>query len=189
VGTATRVIGLSGCALFGFLSFLLISSYLCSVEAASDQPIAFSHKLHAGQYKIDCQYCHSDARRSEYAGLPSVTRCLGCHRVTAADRPEIKKLAEYQAKQQPIPWVRVYKVPEYVYFPHKPHIRAKVECQACHGKIETMDVVTAKTGQTIGNDLLNLVGLAGGGPPLSMGWCVECHKEKKASVECTSCHH
>ncbi len=153
------------------------------------QPIAFSHALHAGQYKIDCQYCHSEARRSEYAGIPSVTRCMGCHKITAADKPEIKKLAEYLAKQEPIPWQRIYKVPEYVYFAHKPHIRAGVTCQTCHGPVETMSVVEAKTGQNLANDLLNLVGLARRSAPLTMGWCVECHTENKASLECTTCHH
>jgi|SRR3990170_4884014 len=157
--------------------------------AAPTQPIAFSHKIHAGDFKIDCQYCHADARRSEYAGIPSVTRCVGCHRITAADRPEIRKVAEYHAKQEPIPWVRIYKVPEYVYFPHKAHIRAELTCQQCHGKVETMDQVTASTGQSLLNDLLNLTGMPVTSLPLTMGWCVECHTEKKANLECTACHH
>jgi hypothetical protein len=97
------------------------------------QPINFPHNVHVQTYKIDCQYCHADARRSEYAGLPSVTRCMGCHKITAADKPEIKKLAEYAGKNEPVPWVRVFKVPEYAYFPHKPHVRAGVRCQSCHG--------------------------------------------------------
>jgi len=82
--------------------------------------INFPHNVHVQTYKIDCQYCHADARRSEYAGLPSVTRCMGCHKITAADTPEIKKLAEYAAKGEPVPWLRVFKVPEYAHFPHKP---------------------------------------------------------------------
>ena len=97
--------------------------------------------MHVQTYKIDCQYCHADARRSEYAGLPSVTRCMGCHKITAADKPEIKKLAEYAAKNEPIPWVRVFKVPEFTYFPHKAHVRARWRCQTCHGPVETMTTV------------------------------------------------
>jgi hypothetical protein len=183
----------------GLAGFLLILTLLTVTRvpfpirrtdaAGPSQPIAFSHRIHAGQFKIDCQYCHSDARRSEYAGVPSVSRCMGCHRITAADRPEIKKLAEYLGKQQPIPWVRIYKVPEYVYFPHKAHIRAEVTCQTCHGEVQTMDVVVAKTGQNLVNDLMNLAGLSPAPPPLSMGWCVDCHTAKKASLECTTCHH
>lgn len=160
-----------------------------TAAAGPSQPIAFSHKIHAGDFKIDCQYCHADARRSEYAGIPSVTRCMGCHRITAADRPEIKKLGEYLAKQEPIPWIRIYKVPEYVYFAHKPHIRAELTCQTCHGEVQTMEVVTAKTGQSLVTDLVNLAGFFPAPPPLTMGWCVECHTAKKASVECLTCHH
>ncbi|MFQ5898194.1 MAG: cytochrome c3 family protein [Candidatus Methylomirabilia bacterium] len=153
------------------------------------QPIAFSHRIHAGQYKIDCQYCHADARRSPYAGIPSVRRCMGCHRITAADRPEIQKLAQYLGREESIPWVRIHKVPEMVYFAHKPHIRAGLACQSCHGPVDTMDRIEARTGQNLVNDLLNLVGLAQTATPLTMGWCVECHTAKEASLECTTCHH
>ena len=184
-------VGLAGALLI--LTLLILTFFPLPVPrthaAGPSQPIAFSHRIHAGQYKIDCQYCHADARRSEYAGIPSVSRCMGCHRITAADRPEIKKLSEYLAKQEPIPWIRIYKVPEYVYFAHKPHIRAGVECQTCHGQIQTMDVVTATTGQSLVTDLLNLAGFSPAPPPLTMGWCVECHTAKKASLECTTCHH
>lgn len=178
------------------LSVLFFLGYSTRGQAAAPaQPIAFSHQIHTGQYKIDCQYCHADARRSEYAGIPSVSRCMGCHKITAADRPEIQKLASFFSKNEPIPWVRIFKVPEYVYFPHKAHVRAAVTCQTCHGPVETMAVVAAKTGQTLTNDLLNLVGLAPAPPPLTMGWCVECHTRTnakdgtKAPLECATCHH
>ncbi len=183
-------VGILGLVLLAILVYLSFSPAGPEARTAGPvQPIAFSHALHAGQYKIDCQYCHADARRSEYAGLPSVSRCMGCHKITAADRPEIKKLAEYFAKQEPVPWVRVYKVPEYVYFPHKPHIRADVTCQTCHGPVETMAVIGARAGQNLSNDLLNLISPIVKPTPLTMGWCVECHATKKASLECTSCHH
>ena len=186
-------VGVLGLTLLAVALFLALSTR--GQAAGPAQPIAFSHQIHAGQYKIDCQYCHADARRSEYAGIPSVSRCMGCHRITAADRPEVQKLAGFFNKNEPIPWVRVFKVPEYVYFPHKPHIRANVTCQTCHGPVETMAVVEARTGQNLANDLLNLVGLARSSTPLTMGWCVECHttmnaKEKtKAPLECVTCHH
>jgi len=186
-------VGVLGLTLLAAALFLVLSTR--GQAAGPGQPIAFNHQVHSDQYKIDCQYCHADARRSEYAGIPSVSRCMGCHKITAADRPEVQKLAGFFNTNKPIPWVRIFKVPEYVYFPHKAHVRANVKCQTCHGPIEKMAVVEARTGQNLANDLLNLVGLARSSTPLTMGWCVECHttmnaKEKtKAPLECVTCHH
>jgi hypothetical protein len=190
-------VGALGAALLAILVFFAVSSWSRQPVAAtpSVQPIAFPHTIHVQTYKMDCQYCHSEARRSEYAGLPSVERCMGCHRITAADRPEIKKLAEYAATRTPIPWARVYKMPEFTYFPHKAHVRADVQCQTCHGPVETMTTVSAQTGPTIVNDLLHLVGLRPASPPLTMGWCIDCHRRENAArgtrapLDCVTCHH
>jgi len=190
-------VGALGVVLLAVLIFLVVASWSRQPAAAkpSTQPIAFPHNTHVQTYKMDCQYCHADARRSEYAGLPSVQRCLGCHKITAADRPEIQKLAQYAASGEPIPWVRVFKVPEFTYFPHKPHVRAGVACQTCHGPIEQMRVVGARTGPRLLNDLAHLVGLKPAPPPLSMGWCVECHRTEnarrgtQAPLDCVVCHH
>jgi hypothetical protein len=190
-------VGAAAVVLLAVLLFLAVSSWSRQPAAAkpSAQPIEFPHIVHVQTYKIDCQYCHADARRSEYAGLPSVERCMGCHKITAADKPEIKKLAEYAAKRQPIPWARVYKLPEFTYFPHKAHIRAELACQTCHGPVETMTTVAANTGPTLTNDLLNLAGLRPAPPPLSMGWCVDCHRQQNATrgtqapLDCVMCHH
>jgi hypothetical protein len=120
---------------------------------------------------------------------------MGCHRITAADKPEIKKLAEYAAKGEAIPWTRVYKVPEFTYFPHKAHVAADVRCQTCHGAVETMTTVGAATGPNLTNDMLNLLGFRPSPPPLTMGWCVECHQHenatrgRKAPLDCVVCHH
>jgi mono/diheme cytochrome c family protein len=163
---------------------------------APTQPIFFSHLIHAGKYQIDCQYCHADARRSEYAGLPSVERCLGCHKIIGAqDNPEIGKIMEYARRGQPIPWVRIFKLPEFTYFTHKAHVRFGLACQACHGPIERMRVVGADTGPSLANDLMNLIGLKPPPRPLTMGWCVECHREQNAArgarapLDCVTCHH
>ena len=195
--SARAGVGALGAAFLAVLVFLGVSSWSRqpAIATPSAQPINFPHSTHVQQYKIDCQYCHADARRSEYAGLPSVTRCMGCHKITAADKPEIKKLAEYVGKGEPVPWVRVYKLPEFTHFPHKAHIRAGLRCQTCHGPVETMTTVGARTGQQLGNDLLNLVGLRPAPPPLTMGWCVECHRRENASrgthapLDCITCHH
>ena len=177
------------------------------------QPIFFSHVVHAGSFKIDCQYCHAGARRSSAASLPSVERCMGCHKIIAAQgNPEVQKLHQYWNDKKPIPWVRVFKVPEYVHFPHKNHVQAGVPCQTCHGRIEAMEQVAAKTGQDIVNDLKNLTGMPVPPPKLTMGSCVECHraanagaltslswigqpvptlkkKDVRAPLECINCHH
>lgn len=189
--------GALGLVLLAILVVLAVSSgsRRPAVATPSAQPINFPHNVHVQQFKMDCQYCHSDARRSEYAGLPSVSRCMGCHKITAADRPEIKKLAEYAAKNEPIPWARVYTLPEFTYFPHKAHVRAGVQCQTCHGPVETMTTVGAVTGPRLAHDLLTLVGLRTAPPPLSMGWCIECHRRENATrstrapLDCIACHH
>jgi mono/diheme cytochrome c family protein len=163
---------------------------------APRQPIYFNHVIHAGSFKIDCQYCHADARRSEYAGLPSIERCVGCHKIIGvADNPEIGKIHDYARRGAPIPWMRVFKVPEFTYFPHKAHIQANLPCQGCHGPIEQMRVVGARTGPRLTNDLARLVGLKPTPPPLTMGWCVECHRTqnatqgRRAPLDCVACHH
>ena len=129
---------------------------------APEQPIAFSHSLHAGDKQIDCQYCHAAARRSTSAGLPSVERCMGCHQYIAVKKPEIRKLADYWEKKQPIPWMRVHRLPDYVYFSHKRHVSAGVACQTCHGPVQQMDVVYQYAS-------------------LEMGWCLSCHQQPKGT--------
>ena len=165
-------VGALGAVLLAVLVFLALSSWSRqpAIAQASTQPINFPHNVHVQTYKIDCQYCHADARRSEYAGLPSVTRCMGCHKIAGADKPEIKKLAEYAARSEPVPWVRIFKVPEFTYFPHKPHIRANVRCQTCHGPVQAMTEVAQVA-------------------PLTMGWCISCHAERKGPLDCVTCHH
>ena len=190
-------VGAAAVVLLAVLLFFAVSSWSRqpAIARPSVQPINFPHSVHVQTYKIDCQYCHADARRSEYAGLPSVERCMGCHKIVAADRPEIKKLAEYAGKQTPIPWTRVFKVPEFTYFPHKAHIRAEIRCQTCHGAVETMTTIAAAPGPTLANDLLNLVGFKPSAPVLTMGWCVECHRQQNATrktqapLDCVTCHH
>ena len=190
-------VGVLGFVLLAVLVVLALSSWSRrpAVAQPSMQPIQFPHNVHVQTYKMDCQYCHTDARRSEYAGLPSATRCMGCHRITAADRPEIKKLAEYVAKNEPIPWVRINHMPEFVYFPHKAHLRSGLRCQTCHGPVETMTTFGARTGPRLSNDLMNLVGLRPAPPPLTMGWCVDCHRSENATrgtrapLDCVICHH
>jgi mono/diheme cytochrome c family protein len=135
------------------------------------QPIEFSHAIHAGSYGIDCQYCHSDARLGPYAGLPSVARCMGCHKLVAAQgNPEVQLLHGYWNRKQAIPWVRIHKLAGFVYFPHKRHLQVGLACQTCHGPVETMQRVAQVA-------------------PLTMGWCVGCHAERRGPLDCVVCHH
>ncbi len=167
-----------------------------TIRNGPEQPIFFSHAIHAGSFKIDCQYCHASARRSSTAGIPSVQQCMGCHRIVAArGNPEVQKLHGYFERKESIPWVRIFKLPEYVSFPHKAHVRANVRCQTCHGRIEALERVYAETGQSLANDLLNLIGMRPTPRKLTMGWCVECHRtmnevrRTSAPLDCIACHH
>jgi hypothetical protein len=107
---------------------------------------------------------------------------LGCHKIIGAqDNPEIRKIQQYWERREPIPWVRVFAIPEFTYFTHKPHVQAGLACQGCHGPIQQMRVVGASTGPSLANDLLTLVGLRPASRPLTMGWCVDCHREQNAT--------
>ncbi len=143
------------------------------------QPIAFSHRLHAGELNVSCIYCHSGAERSRHAGIPAASTCMNCHRFVTAARgavraedeaaqqekraprrivsPEIQKLYDALAQNRPIAWAKVHNLPDFVYFNHAPHVNAGVKCQACHGRVETMERLRQV------NDL-------------GMGWCVNCHR-------------
>ena len=140
-------------------------------DTAPTQPINFSHTIHAGDNEIPCQYCHVYAARTPAAGVPSVNKCIGCHQYIAADQPEILKVAQYWEDQEPIPWIKVHDTPDFVHFTHKRHIQAELECQECHGPVETMDVVERQAS-------------------LRMPWCVSCHTEKETENgrDCYTCH-
>jgi hypothetical protein len=153
------------------------------------QPIPFSHKLHAGLHKIDCKYCHSSVERSIHASVPEGKVCMNCHSVVKTDSPYIQMITKAYKENRPIEWIRIHELPDYVYFPHKRHIAAGLQCQDCHGAVEHMDQVYQ-------------VGA------LTMGWCMECHLGQTtppailrakypdaaypsgpvAPVECSTCH-
>lgn len=137
---------------------------------APPQPIAFSHKQHAGDLKIDCRHCHFNAERGKHAGVPPMSVCMSCHSVVATDRPEIRKLADiaqtgsYAAADGTVHeggvvhWNRVHKLPDHVYFDHSAHAAAGVSCQTCHGPVETMVAMRQHS-------------------DLTMKWCLDCHRK------------
>ena len=177
------------------------------------QPIAYSHRLHAGELQIPCLYCHAGAEKSRHAGIPAASTCMNCHQFVSAPRSLVRaeeELAKKEnreprrvvsdelaklydalglnadlkrdpAKQQtPVEWVRIHTVPDFVYFDHRPHVASGMECQKCHGPIETMERVRQVN-------------------TLEMGWCLDCHRGHdgtivdgapvSASSDCAACHY
>ena len=165
------LIGVLVCAA-GAVAAVLILMYALPLdfkERSPVQPLTFSHKLHAGTNGIPCLYCHRYAEKSRLAGIPSVAECRACHLYIAQEAPQIKQLMAFWNKQEPIAWVRVNSLPDHVYFPHMMHIRAGIECAACHGEVAEMVRITRTAS-------------------LKMGWCMGCHRQHKASIDCWTCH-
>ena len=156
----------------------LVSAYGGASSAAGNspvQPVRFPHPVHVTTLKMNCLYCHFSANKSPDPGMPAMSTCMGCHTVAGVAKPEIQKLAGYWNRKQPVPWVRIHKLPEYVKFPHMRHVGAGVSCQTCHGAIQDMQQVSQA--QSLG-----------------MGWCVSCHIGKsnpplRARYDCATCHY
>ncbi|MCZ6729649.1 MAG: cytochrome c3 family protein [SAR324 cluster bacterium] len=162
-------------AVFGFLSpvYAQMTEEQLAKIPGGDQPIKFSHKVHAGDNEIPCQYCHIYARRSQVSGAPPMQICMGCHKLIATNLSEVKKLTKFWEDKQPIPWVKIHDVPDFVRFIHQKHINARNEvypkglaCQTCHGPIQEMHVVK-KFNPSFGD----------------MGWCLECHLTIPGALE------
>lgn len=154
------------------------------------QPIHYSHKIHAGANEIECKYCHSSARVSKHSGIPALNVCMNCHKNIAEYNGEedlengytkdfytneIKKLyaavgwdeenQRYTGETQPVKWVRIHNLPDFVYFNHAQHVQVgEIECQKCHGPVEEMEIMYQYS-------------------PLTMGWCINCHRETNVKVE------
>jgi hypothetical protein len=125
---------------------------------APEQPVPYSHKLHAGELGIDCRYCHANIERSQEAMIPPTQACMGCHAIVKKDSPKLAAIRGSWAGGTPVEWVRVHRVADYAYFDHSVHLAAGVGCVSCHGRVDQMEVVRQDK-------------------PLSMGWCLECHRD------------
>ncbi len=126
---------------------------------APTQPIAFSHKLHAGMYEIDCAYCHTGVYKGKSATIPSANICMNCHNQVKIGSPEIQKIYKAIENDRPIEWVRIHNLPDLAYFNHAQHTNvAGLACVECHGEVEKMEVVAQRA-------------------PLTMGWCINCHRQ------------
>lgn len=132
---------------------------------APKQPIAFSHKLHAGEFGIDCNYCHTGVNRTRSAHIPAANICMNCHSVIKKESPEIQKIYSAIENDQPIEWVRVHNLPDLAYFNHSQHVNVGgLQCQQCHGDIEKMEVVEQRSS-------------------LTMGWCIDCHRKTDVNTK------
>ena len=140
-----------------------------SAADAPVQPIAFSHKTHAGNLKLPCKMCHPNPDPGDMMTIAAASTCMKCHSAIKTDSPEIKKLAGFAKSGTPIPWAPVYEIPSFVRFSHKVHLDKGNTCQECHGQVATRDVLFRET-------------------DLSMGGCINCHNAKKATTDCSSCH-
>jgi len=138
--------------------------------AGVEQPLPFSHRVHSGEREINCLFCHDGADRSKNAGMPEVSKCLLCHSVIIPQLEPVRKLHEYYQRKQPIPWRRIYHLPDFTHFSHEMHLAGGVDCGECHGNVKEMDRVVQAT-------------------PMEMGFCVDCHRKNDASVDCLLCHY
>jgi hypothetical protein len=148
--------------------------------AGPHQPIFFRHDVHAGQYHIDCQYCHVNVEVSPKPGIPTVGSCLNCHLIVGTGIAEVDSVRAYEREGRVIPWVEVHVLPQFVHFPHQVHVNAEqgfeVVCEDCHGQVDRMAQIYEFA-------------------PLKMGWCLDCHKQKAAefgkpvSTDCSVCHY
>ncbi|MFT5442787.1 MAG: hypothetical protein ACI8W3_001831 [Myxococcota bacterium] len=173
---------------FPTLSACLSHDGAWDVEAPGPmQPIPFSHKHHAGEFKIDCQYCHSGTGESRAAGMPSTELCMGCHSQFPKEYDQlegIQILKKHWEEKKSIEWKQIHRLPEYVKFRHNRHVSAGIECQKCHGPVEEIDKL-----YLVPDTKWWKYGLPT--EKLEMGWCIQCHRDNnnQASQDCLTCHY
>jgi Cytochrome c7 and related cytochrome c len=172
LGSSRCMRRLAICVPLAAMVFTCVYLFLSPAAPAESQPpVLFDHEAMV-QKGVPCLFCHSGALKSPAAGIPSVERCMGCHNVIKTDSPEIQEVAAYWVRQEPIPWPRVYQLPRFVYFSHRVHVAAGLNCERCHGDVGHMKVVRPVA-------------------KINMGWCLSCHNEQVNSGQlrdCVVCH-
>jgi len=149
-------------AIVGFIWYYF-SPWYTDVGYQPKQPVAFSHKLHADDLGLDCRYCHNFVEFSAHANVPPTQTCMNCHKLILPDSEKLLPIRESWSKSIPMRWIRVHKLPDYVYFNHSVHLSAGIGCASCHGNIAWMAVVTQNQ-------------------PLSMSWCLDCHRDPRMHI-------
>ena len=147
----------------GLFVWYFLSPRFLEVGYRPVQPVPYSHRLHAGELQLDCRYCHASVETSPVANVPPTATCMNCHKTVARTSEALAPVRESAASGRPLRWLRVHKLPDYAYFNHSVHINRGVSCASCHGKINEMEVVRHDQ-------------------PLSMGWCLDCHRNPENSL-------
>jgi hypothetical protein len=152
------------------INMMLLYIFKDRSKIGPEQPIHFSHRVHVNDKHISCFMCHEGAIDTKQADIPPLQTCMLCHDRIIPNHPEIQKLHEYYLKNKPLVWKRVNeKLPDFVFFNHSVHVFRKIDCGACHGNIKEMDRVEQVH-------------------EFTMGMCIKCHQEQKASTDCYTCH-
>jgi len=133
------------------------------VGYAPEQPVPFSHQVHAGQLGLDCQYCHNQVTESRYANIPATQTCMNCHNQIQTDSEDLAPVRDSWETGEPIEWIRVHMLPDFAYFNHAAHVNVGVGCESCHGRVDRMEVVFQAES-------------------LSMSWCLDCHREPEKHI-------
>ena len=165
IAKASVVLAAVGAALAAVLLMVVIprSSWVTRQHEAREQPVPFYHKHHVAGMGIDCRYCHTQVEVSPHANLPGVQTCMNCHKLIGRESKLLAPVRDAWENKIPIPWVRVHNLPDYVYFNHAAHLRGGVGCISCHGHVQLMDTVAVVK-------------------PLSMGWCLDCHRNPEPNL-------
>lgn len=180
--TKAGKIGIPVILILGFFWVMMGMPPAARIGFAPEQPIHYSHKLHAGDYNIDCQYCHTGVTTGKKAGVPPVSVCMNCHGSVGFESEELNNLRDnYYYENKSPEWIRVHNMPDHVRFSHAPHINrlskkgepTKEVCKQCHGDVASMEVVEQVES-------------------LNMGFCVDCHEQNEelgAKINCSTCHY
>lgn len=150
-------VALTGPAVFLVLAWFGFNHQSTHVGYQPKQPVNYSHEVHAGQLGIDCRYCHTDVEKSAHANIPPTETCMACHTKVAIGKGSLEVVRESWNTKKPIEWVKVHRLPDFVYFNHSAHVNRGVGCVSCHGRVDQMEVVKHEK-------------------PLSMAWCLDCHR-------------
>jgi len=176
IGLVKKPAFLAALSVFMLLLLSGFSYGIWKTQQPPPQPIQFNHALHVG-FGVQCLYCHPGAWRQASAGLPTIAKCWGCHQQIPIKNADQQKLADAVASGTPIEWVPVFIMRDFVYFNHRPHIAAGLNCENCHGELSRMTVAEPQKGE-------------------NMGWCLNCHRQRAAGDEeklikltdCATCH-
>lgn len=165
--TLSKVSIFAAVCLLGVLGWLLTaierSAYVTQADVAPEQPVPFSHKHHVSGIGIDCRYCHTSVEESAFAGIPPTKTCMNCHSQIWAEAPMLEPVRESFKTDKSIDWIRVYDLPDYVYFNHSIHVKKGIGCVTCHGQVDQMPLVRRAIS-------------------LHMDWCLGCHREPERFV-------